>query len=82
MPFPFLPYGAIAAAAVLLSAIAGFVAGMMAIDRAATRVYGDVVSGVITGARRWRDEPEAEARTPSGEVIEPIEVDRLRPRMR
>ena len=53
MPFPFLPGGAIVAAAVLFSAIAAFVATMMAMDKAATRVFGGVVSGVVAGARRW-----------------------------
>jgi hypothetical protein len=53
MPFPFLPGGAIVAAAVLFSAIAAFVAAMMAMDKAATRVFGGVVSGVVAGARRW-----------------------------
>ena len=70
MPFPFLPTGAIVAATVLFSAIAAFVAAMMAIDRAATRVFGGVVTGVVAGARRWRDEP-----TPSdeSESVEPMQ---------
>jgi hypothetical protein len=67
MPFPFLPSGLIVAAAVLFSAIAGFVAGMMAIDRTATRIFGSVVSGVVAGARRWRDTPPAARRRPSDE---------------
>ena len=67
MPFPFIPGGAIVAAAVLFSAIAGFVAGMMAIDRTATRVFGGVVSGVVSGARRWREGPVAVRRRPSDE---------------
>ena len=121
MPFPFIPGGAIVAAAVLFSAIAGFVAGMMAIDRTATRVFGGVVSGVVSGARRWREGPVAVRRRPSDEPrpittaalaslprrasspaptsaddagptapvgsltdedVEPVETDRVRPRMR
>ena len=122
MPFPFIPDGAIVAAAVLFSAIAGFVAGMMAIDRTATRVFGGVVSGVVSGARRWREGPVAVRRRPSDEPrpitmavlealprrtptpapamaaddaratapassltdegVEPVETDRVRPRMR
>lgn len=67
MPFPFIPGGAIVAAAVLFSAIAGFVAGMLAIDRTATRVFGGVVSGVVSGARRWREGPSVVRRPPSDE---------------
>jgi hypothetical protein len=122
MPFPFIPGGAIVAAAVLFSAIAGFVAGMLAIDRTATRVFGGVVSGVVTGARRWREGPSVARRPPSDEPrpittavlesmpiraaapaqadatvgadgaapsswladegVDPVETDRVRPRMR
>lgn len=55
MPFPFLPTGAIVAATVLGGAIAGFVAAMMALDKAGSRIFGAVVSGVVAGARGWRD---------------------------
>ena len=55
MAFPFLPGGLILAATVLGGAIVGFVAAMMAIDRAGSRVFGAVVSGVVAGARHWRD---------------------------
>jgi hypothetical protein len=81
MPFPFLPVGAIVAATVLFSAIAAFVAAMMAIDRAATRVFGGVVTGIVVGARRWRDEvPSTGAHAVSNEIaVEPIRTDRVRP---
>jgi hypothetical protein len=55
MPFPFLPGGAIVAATVLGGAIVGFAAAMMALDRAGSRIFGAVVSGVVAGARGWRD---------------------------
>lgn len=55
MPFPFLPTGALVAATVLGGAIAGFVAAMMALDKAGSRIFGAVVSGVVAGARSWRD---------------------------
>jgi hypothetical protein len=76
MAFPFLPGGAVVAAAVLLSAIAGFVAGMMAIDRTATRVFGGVVSGVVSGARRWRDGAPTYVRTRSDE-LQPLDTARI-----
>ena len=84
MPFPFLPFGAILAATVLFSAIGAFVAAMMAIDKAATRVFGGVVTGVVVGARRWRDETSPAGRTPSDtpEPVEPIHTDQVRHRMR
>ena len=79
MPFPFLPTGAIVAATVLFSAIAAFVAAMMAIDRAATRVFGGVVTGVVAGARRWRDQPTGErTRSNEPEPAEPTPTDRVR----
>jgi hypothetical protein len=68
VPFPFLPTGAIVAAAVLFSAIAAFVAAMMAIDRAATRVFGGAVSSMVAGARRWRDGAARVAQVPSEEL--------------
>jgi hypothetical protein len=76
MAFPFIPGGAIVAAAVLLSAIAGFVAGMMAIDRTATRVFGNVITGVVSGARRWREGPVA-ARRPPSDQPRPITTEML-----
>ncbi len=77
MPFPFLPTGAIVAAAVLFGAIAGFVAAMMAIDKAATRVFGGAVSGMVDGARRWRDGVARGPRVPA-EDLRPITTDALR----
>ena len=67
MPFPFIPTVVVVAAAVLFSAIAGFVAGMMAIDRTATRIFGSVVSDVVTGARQWRNGLHPVQRRPSDE---------------
>ena len=43
------------AATVLGGAIVGFAAAMMALDRAGSRIFGAVVSGVVAGARGWRD---------------------------
>jgi hypothetical protein len=84
MPFPFLPIGAIVAVTVLVSSFAAFYVAVMAIDKTATRVFGGVVTGVVAGARRWRDETLHEVRTSSGtpEPVEPIQTDRVRHRMR
>jgi hypothetical protein len=53
MPFPFLPFGAILAAAILGAALTTFVWVLMAIDRAASRAAGSVVSGLVSGFRGW-----------------------------
>jgi hypothetical protein len=53
MPFPFIPFGAIIATAILGAALTIFVLALMAIDRAASRAAGSVVSGLVSGFRGW-----------------------------
>jgi hypothetical protein len=71
MPFPFLPTGALVAATVLGGAIAGFVAAMMALDKAGSRIFGAVVSGVVAGARGWRDSLPSGSDAPSSDGSSP-----------
>jgi hypothetical protein len=57
MPFPFLPTGALVALAVLVSALTVFGLALRAMDRAATRVAGElrlsIVPAIVSGMRRW-----------------------------
>lgn len=67
MPFPFMPVGAILAGLILMAALTIFVWALMAIDRAASRAAGSVVSGLVTGFRGWSPErpPASVARSAS-----------------
>ena len=65
MPFPFMPIGAILAALILGGALTIFVWALMAIDRAASRAAGSVVSGLVSGFRGWSSEPTSTDRTAS-----------------
>jgi hypothetical protein len=56
MPFPFLPFGAILAGAILCAALTIFVWALMAIDRAASRAADSVVSALVSGLRGWSTE--------------------------
>jgi len=56
MPFPFMPGGAIVAAAILGVTLTIFVWAQMAIDRAAPRAADSVVSGLVSGLRGWSTE--------------------------
>ena len=53
MPFPFLPGGAILAAAVLCGAFVSFAALLRLLDRAATEIGGAMLPGVVDGLRDW-----------------------------
>jgi hypothetical protein len=53
MAFPFLPGGAILAAAVLGGAFALFAIILWAVDRTATEVRGSFLPGVVSGLRDW-----------------------------
>jgi hypothetical protein len=53
MAFPFLPGGAIVAAAVLVGAFALFTILLRAIDRTATEIKGSFLPGVVSGLRDW-----------------------------
>jgi hypothetical protein len=67
MPFPFLPGGAILAAAVLGGAFALFALLLRAIDRTATEIKGSFLPGVVSGLRGWsrpRDGRQVPERSP------------------
>jgi hypothetical protein len=53
MPFPFLPGGAILAAAVLVGAFATFALALRAMDRALEGIRGSVLPGLVSGLRGW-----------------------------
>ena len=53
MPFPFLPGGAILAAAVLCGAFVLFTVSLRVLDRAATEIGGTMLPGVVDGLRDW-----------------------------
>jgi hypothetical protein len=53
VPFPFLPGGAILAAAVLGGAFALFTVLLRLLDRAATEIGGAMLPGVVHGLRDW-----------------------------
>ena len=53
MPFPFLPGGAILAAAVLGGAFALFALLLRALDRTATEIKGSFLPGIVSGLRGW-----------------------------
>jgi len=69
MPFPFLPTGALLALAVLLMTLTLFGLALRAMDRAATRVAGElrlsIVPGIVSGLRRWTP-PAGARRVPAG----------------
>jgi hypothetical protein len=67
MAFPFLPGGAILAAAVLGGAIALFALLLRAFDRTATEIKGSFLPGVVSGLRGWsraRDRSQVPERSP------------------
>jgi len=69
MPFPFMPVGAILAAAVLGGAFALFALLLRAIDRTATEIKGSFLPGVVSGLRGWsraRDGRQVQERSPQG----------------
>jgi hypothetical protein len=68
VPFPFLPFGAILAGAILGAALTIFVWALMAIDRAASRATESVVSGLVAGFRGWST---ARSSTPVQAVTSP-----------
>jgi hypothetical protein len=65
MPFPFLPLGWVLAVAVLLVALILFGLALRAMDRAATRVAGElrttVLPGLVSGLRGWQPATPARA---------------------
>ena len=65
MPFPFVPIGAIVAALILGAALTVFVWALMAIDHAASRAAGSVVSGLVSGFRGWSSPVPRPERAPS-----------------
>jgi hypothetical protein len=78
MPFPFIPFGAILAGAILGAALTIFVWVLMAIDRAASRAADSVVSGLVSGFRGWSsDRSPATAglvTSPSASDPEPVDT--------
>ena len=64
MPFPFLPFGAVVAASVMILALTLFGLALRAMDRAASRAVSElrlsIVPGMVSGMRRWVPEPASE----------------------
>jgi hypothetical protein len=88
MPFPFMPVGAIVAAALLGAVLTVFVWTLMALDRMASRAADSVVSGLVSGLRGWSadrpfpPDPKTPARPPDDPpdiADQPVHVDRVRP---
>ena len=81
MPFPFLPIGAVVAAAVLGGAYAVFAGLLRLVDRAALTVRDSIAPGVVAGMRNWsRTEPfarRASSPPPSGPSLGAIRLDQL-----
>jgi hypothetical protein len=83
MPFPFLPFGALLALAVLGGAFAVFGAVLRLVDRAALSARNTIAPTVVRGLRGWsqpRDqETAAESSTPNPyEGASPIATERVR----
>jgi hypothetical protein len=53
MPFPFLPAGALIAAAVLVAALTAFGLILRAMDRAIVGLRDNTLSGLVSGLRTW-----------------------------
>jgi hypothetical protein len=75
MPFPFLPAGAVLAAAVLIGALTAFGLILRAMDRAIVGLRDTVLSGLVSGFRTWssshsdrpiRSSPRASTGSPWG----------------
>jgi hypothetical protein len=58
VPFPFLPLGWVLAVTVLVGALTLFGLALRAMDRAATRVGGElratILPGLVAGLRQWQ----------------------------
>ena len=83
MPFPFLPFGAIVAASVMILALTLFGLALRTMDRAASRAASElrlsIVPGVVAGMRRWVPEPGSDpasepARPPSTGSVSGFEI--------
>jgi hypothetical protein len=59
MPFPFLPFGAILALAVLGGAFAAFAIALRLMDRAGLTARRSIASGIAAGLRGWSDSSES-----------------------
>jgi hypothetical protein len=67
MAFPFLPFGAVLAASVLLAALSVFGLILRAMDRAILGLRDTAVSGLVAGLRTWTTaRPEHLATTSPG----------------
>jgi hypothetical protein len=58
MPFPFLPFGAILALAVLGGAFAIFGAALRLLDRAALSARNTIAPTIVHGLRTWSRQPD------------------------
>ena len=58
MPFPFLPFGALLAVAVLGGAFAAFALALRLLDRAGLTARRSIASGIAAGLRGWSDSGE------------------------
>jgi hypothetical protein len=68
VPFPFLPLGWVLAVTVLVGALTLFGLALRAMDRAATRVGGElratILPGLVAGLRDWQPARAARPTTP------------------
>ena len=74
MQFPFMPFGALLALAVLGGALAIFGAALKALDWTIDAARGSMLGGVVAGIRNWelrsrRSTPRWPAPSPAGPVI-------------
>ena len=79
MPFPFLPFGALVAAAFLGGVFALLYVVVTRLDRAIVEVGGSVVGGLVSGLDDWNHERAArgqgrqEALTSTSSIGDPFE---------
>ena len=82
MPFPFLPWGAMLAIAVLAGAMTVFGLALRAMDRAFSAGRRAMMPGLVAGLRNWSDgrrvterpsPPPAPSVAPSAEIVELVD---------
>ena len=79
MPFPFLPFGAMLALAVLGGAFAAFALALRLLDRAGLTARRSIASGLVAGLRGWYDSGEPSGPSGSLDVEAFEEVDHEAP---
>src|SRR4051812_22859320 len=74
MPFPFLPFGALLAAAVLATAFALFGGLLKLLDRAALTARSSIAPGIVAGMRTWGHRDERAATVSPGAMSVAVEA--------